>query len=79
MAEEKENIVKKTCKELGLTYRQLGELIGMSEGGLQNAIKKDSISDQTTKAIELLKEIEILKEQLADYENLKQLLKKALF
>ncbi|EAJ3371760.1 transcriptional regulator, partial [Campylobacter coli] len=49
------------------------------EGGLQNAIKKDSISDQTTKAIELLKEIEILKEQLADYENLKQLLKKALF
>ncbi|HEG8540765.1 TPA: transcriptional regulator, partial [Campylobacter coli] len=67
------------CKEQGLTYKQLGELIGMSEGGLQNAIKKDSISDQTTKAIELLKEIEILKEQLADYENLKQLLKKALF
>ncbi|EIA40419.1 helix-turn-helix transcriptional regulator, partial [Campylobacter coli] len=71
--------IKEFCKEQGLTYKQLGELIGMSEGGLQNAIKKDSISDQTTKAIELLKEIEILKEQLADYENLKQLLKKALF
>ncbi|EBF6045176.1 transcriptional regulator [Campylobacter coli] len=71
--------IKDFCKEQGLTYKQLGELIGMSEGGLQNAIKKDSISDQTTKAIELLKEIEILKEQLADYENLKQLLKKALF
>ncbi|EDP2650332.1 helix-turn-helix transcriptional regulator [Campylobacter jejuni] len=63
--------IKEFCKEQGLTYKQLGELIGMSEGGLQNAIKKDSISDQTTKAIELLKEIEILKEQLADYENLK--------
>ncbi|EPC5294478.1 helix-turn-helix domain-containing protein [Campylobacter coli] len=71
--------IKEFCKEQGLTYKQLGELIGMSEGGLQNAIKKDSISDQTTKAIEFLKEIEILKEQLADYENLKQLLKKALF
>ncbi|HEB7704751.1 TPA: transcriptional regulator [Campylobacter coli] len=71
--------IKEFCKEQGLTYKQLGQLIGMSEGGLQNAIKKDSISDQTTKAIELLKEIEILKEQLADYENLKQLLKKALF
>ncbi|MFY4737181.1 helix-turn-helix domain-containing protein [Campylobacter coli] len=71
--------IKEFCKEQGLTYKQLGELIGMSEGGLQNAIKKDSISDQTAKAIELLKEIEILKEQLADYENLKQLLKKALF
>lgn len=71
--------IKEFCKERNLTYKELGELIGMSEGGLQNAIKKDSISDQTTKAIELLKEIEILKEQLADYENLKQLLKKALF
>ena len=71
--------IKEFCKEQGLTYKQLGELIVMSDGGLQNAIKKDSISDQTTKAIELLKEIEILKEQLADYENLKQLLKKALF
>ncbi|EAB5248496.1 MULTISPECIES: transcriptional regulator [Campylobacter] len=71
--------LKQFCKERNLTYKELGELIGMSEGGLQNAIKKDSISDQTTKAIELLKEIEILKEQLADYENLKQLLKKALF
>ncbi|EAH8149300.1 TPA: helix-turn-helix transcriptional regulator [Campylobacter coli] len=70
--------LKQFCKERNLTYKELGELIGMSEGGLQNAIKKDSISDQTTKAIELLKEIEILKEQLADYENLKQLLKKAL-
>lgn len=71
--------IKEFCKERNLTYKELGELIGMSEGGLQNAIKKDSISDQTTKAIELLKEIENLKEQLADYENLKQLLKKALF
>ncbi len=71
--------IKEFCKERNLTYKELGELIGMSEGGLQNAIKKDSISDQTTKAIELLKEIENLKEQLADYENLKQILKKALF
>lgn len=26
---EKENIVKEVCKELGLTYRQLGELIDL--------------------------------------------------
>ncbi|TKX32413.1 transcriptional regulator [Campylobacter aviculae] len=70
--------IKDFCKERNLTYKELGELIGMSEGGLQNAIKKNSISDQTAKAIELLKEIENLKEQLADYENLKQILKKAL-
>ncbi|EOE1364810.1 hypothetical protein ACLWD5_000100 [Campylobacter coli] len=33
---EKENIVKKTCKELGLTYRQLGELIEYNRLFLKN-------------------------------------------
>ena len=70
--------LKDFCKSQNLTYKELGELIGMSEGGLQNAVKKDSISEQTAKAIELLKEISALKEQLKDYENLKQSLKKAL-
>lgn len=70
--------LKQFCKERNLTYKELGELIGMSEGGLQNAVKKNNISDQTAKAIELLKEIERLKEQLVDYENLKQTLKKCL-
>lgn len=36
MAEEKENIVKKVCKELGLTYRQLGELIEYNRLFLKN-------------------------------------------
>lgn len=70
--------IKDFCKEQGLTYKDLAELIGMTEGGIQNAVKKDNISEQTAKAIELLKEIQDLKEQLKDYENLKQILKKAL-
>ncbi len=36
MTEEKKNIVKKTCKELGLTYRQLGELIEYNRLFLKN-------------------------------------------
>lgn len=32
--------LKQFCKERNLTYKELGELIGMSEGGLQNAIKR---------------------------------------
>lgn len=31
MAKNDENIIKKTCKELGLTYKQLGELIGYNK------------------------------------------------
>ncbi|STQ86198.1 transcriptional regulator [Helicobacter muridarum] len=70
--------LKDFCKEQGLTYRELGELIGMTEGGIQNAIKKDNVSEQTSKSIELLREVQRLKEQLADYENLKQSLRKAI-
>lgn len=70
--------LKQFCKERGLTYAQLAEKIGMTEGGLQNAVKKDNVSEQTAKAIELLREIGNLKEQVADYEALKAILKKAL-
>lgn len=70
------DIIKKTCKEMRLTYKELAEKIGMSEAGVQNAVKKNSISTQTAKAIELLYEIEELKQELKEYENLKQTLKK---
>ncbi|BCX79230.1 helix-turn-helix transcriptional regulator [Campylobacter sp. 19-13652] len=70
--------LKAFCKQRNLTYKELAEKIGMTEGGLQNAVKKDNISEQTAKAIELLREIENLKEQVADYEALKAILKKAL-
>ncbi|HFN3235312.1 TPA: transcriptional regulator [Campylobacter jejuni] len=53
MTEEKENIVKKTCKELGLTYKQLGELIGYSESAIKSAIAKDEVSEPMSKAIQM--------------------------
>lgn len=48
------NIIKKTCKELNLTYKQLGELIGIGEDELKDAIKKQDVSKQITKSCELL-------------------------
>ena len=38
-----ENIIKKTCREQGLTYKQLGELIGYSQGAI--AARQDKISE----------------------------------
>ena len=35
--QKSENLIKKTCKELGLTYRELGERIGYSESAIKNA------------------------------------------
>ncbi|EDO8246987.1 transcriptional regulator, partial [Campylobacter jejuni] len=34
MAKNDDNLIKKTCKDLGLTYKQFGEKIGYSEATL---------------------------------------------
>ncbi|EHE0129435.1 transcriptional regulator [Campylobacter coli] len=75
MAEEKENIVKKTCKELGLTYRQLGELIGFGEEAISKAARTENISTQMQKALDLYLENIDLKEKLKEMDNLKNTLK----
>lgn len=49
------NIVKLTCKELGFTYKELGEAIGYSGDSLKNIASKEEVSISITKAIELYK------------------------
>lgn len=72
-----ENIVKKVCKELGLTYRELGEAIGYKTDTINKAVSTGRISEPMQKAIELYLENVELKKQLSEYEQLKDLLKKA--
>lgn len=47
-----ENIVKKACKELGITQKELAELIGYSESAVNNASRAE-VSQPMAKAIEL--------------------------
>ena len=68
----KENIIKKTCKEQGLTYKQLGELIGYSQGAI--AARQDKISEPLKKAIELYNENLKLYQELSDFRTLKTIL-----
>ncbi len=71
-----ENIVKKVCKELGLTYKELGEKIGYSEGAIKTAAASGKISEPMQKAIELyLKNLELEKE-LQEAKQIKETLKK---
>lgn len=74
MEEKEQNIVKKVCKELGLTYRELGERIGYSEGAIRNCASKE-VSEQMQKAIELYLENMDLKKQLESSTILKNALK----
>jgi len=65
-----ENIVKRTCRELGLTYRELGEAIGYSESAISNSAR-GTVSEQLQRAIEMYLEIAQLKKQLSNCDKLK--------
>lgn len=66
--------IKKFCKDNGLTYKELAELIGMTEGSFKVAITTKKISNQTIRAIELFAENLQLKKELADFKTLKEIL-----
>ena len=72
---EEQNIIKKTCKELGLTYKQLGEKIGVKESTLNKLASTGEISEQIEAAIKLYIENEELKSKVEEIETLKRLLK----
>ena len=74
MAEKEVHLVKRVSKELGLTYKELGEEIGYSESTLRKSVSEDRLTQQLKKAIELYlrtlefekdrKEIESIKENI---------------
>jgi len=74
--EEKEmHLVKKVSKELGLTYKKLGEEIGYSEGALRGAVSTNQMSPQLKKALELYLEIIRLREKEKNINDVKAILR----
>ena len=64
-----DNIVKKVCKELGITYKELGERIGYSESNLRKSVSENKVSTQLQKSIEMYLEINHLKQKLKKCDN----------
>jgi len=52
---KEENIVKQTAKALGMTYKELGEAIGVAEGTLSNISTTGKVTKQLEKSLELLR------------------------
>lgn len=73
-----ENVIKATCKELEITYRELGESIGYKPDTINKAASTGEVSDQLKKAIEMFIENVKLKKQLEEYEMLKHAIKCAI-
>ncbi|CAA6824095.1 MAG: Unknown protein [uncultured Sulfurovum sp.] len=63
------HLVKKVSKELGLTYKELGEKIGYSESNLRQSVSSNKLSLQLKKAIELYLETINLKKRVDEAED----------
>jgi len=73
--EKKEvHLVKRVSKELGLTYKELGDEIGYSEGALRGAVSRNQLSGQLKKAIELYLEIIKFREKEEKSKKTKELI-----
>ncbi|CAA6823722.1 MAG: Unknown protein [uncultured Sulfurovum sp.] len=75
LEEKEENLIKKVCKDLNLTYKKLADEIGYTEGNLKNSVFKNQISKPLERAIELYLETQKLKKEIAKNKELKQVLK----
>ena len=68
------NVIKQVCKDLSLTYKKLSFELGYKPDTINKAASTGKISDQLSKAIELYLENLRLKEELKDFDVIKQTL-----
>ncbi len=61
MIEESENIVKKTCRELGITQKELAERTGFSEESISKWNNGGKIPQSAKKFFHTLKELHTYK------------------
>lgn len=67
--------IKKMCKINNLTYRQLADIIGISESSLRSAVSTKKISKQVEKSIRMYLRIKQLEAELEKANTFKQALK----
>ena len=75
LEENEIHLVKKVSKELGLTYKELGEEIGYSESMLRQSVSRNTISSQLQKVLELYIKTIRLEQELNKTEEVKDVLR----
>ncbi|WP_180674130.1 hypothetical protein [Helicobacter sp. 13S00477-4] len=61
---KEQNLIKKTAKELGMTYKELGEAIGVSDTTLASSVSNNKVSAQIEASLNLILENHHLKQQI---------------
>ena len=72
----KENLINMTCRKYKLTKEQLADKIGASASTIRNSASSGEISEKTKVAIELFLENQDLKEQVQEFNIIKQIFSK---
>ena len=75
MKEKEEHLVKKVSKELGLTYKELGERIGYGESNLRKSVSENRLSPPLKKAIELYLRVLEFEQKEEDTKKMKDILR----
>lgn len=73
---ERENLIKEVCRELNLTYDELGKKIGYSVNTLNAAALREQPSKQITRAIEMYLKILELEREIKDFKLIKEILRR---
>lgn len=68
-----ENKIKQTCKEFRLTYKELGEKIGLTEASIKR-LATGKLNPQVEKSLQMLHKIAELEAKLQDFHTLKRIL-----
>ena len=76
MAED-ENIVKRTCKELGITQKELAEMLGVNDGTVRKWASQTEPPEWGRKFLDLLIENKHIKEKYELFTNAFDMIKKA--
>lgn len=66
MIEEQTNIVKRACKELGITQKELADQLGVSKPSVERWAQSGEAPEQAQKQIDLLLENVIIKQELEE-------------
>lgn len=69
------NIIKDFIKDNNLSYKELAEIIGVSESTLRSTACTNKVSTQLKKSLELYEKVLVLEKQLKDVNQIKVLLK----
>ena len=75
MKEEEIHLVKRVSKELGLTYRELGERIGYSESNLRKSVSQNRLSSPLKKSLELYLKVVKFQNEKEDTKKMKEILR----